>query len=52
LMAYPFVYHAFNGIRHLVWDFGFELTIPGVYRTGYTVLAGTAVFGSLLAFFY
>lgn len=52
LMAYPFVYHAFNGIRHLVWDFGLELTLPGVYRTGYTVLAGTAVFGSLLAFFY
>lgn len=50
-MAYPFAYHFLNGIRHLVWDFGKELTIPGVYRTGYIVLAGTALFGSYLAFF-
>lgn len=51
LMAYPFVFHAFNGIRHLVWDFGKQLTIPGVYRTGYIVVAGTALVGSYLAFF-
>lgn len=50
LMSYPFVYHALNGVRHLVWDFGKELTIKGVYRTGYAVLAGTALFGSYLAF--
>lgn len=51
LMAYPFAFHMFNGIRHLVWDFGKELTIPGVYRTGYLVLAGTALVGSYFAFF-
>ncbi|ABN65765.1 succinate dehydrogenase [Scheffersomyces stipitis CBS 6054] len=51
LMAYPFAFHFGNGIRHLVWDFGKELSIPGVYRTGYAVLAVTAVFGSYLAFF-
>lgn len=50
-MAFPFAFHALNGIRHLVWDFGKELTIPGVYRTGYLVLAGTALLGSYLAFF-
>ncbi|RCK55034.1 Mitochondrial inner membrane protein SHH3 [Candida viswanathii] len=50
LCAYPFVFHVGNGIRHLVWDFGKELTIKGVYRTGYAVLAATAVVGSYLAF--
>lgn len=50
-MAFPFAFHGLNGIRHLVWDFGKEMTIPGVYRTGYIVLAGTAVLGSYLAFF-
>ena len=51
LMTFPFAFHAANGIRHLVWDFGRELTIPGVYRTGYVVLAVTAIFGSYLTFF-
>ncbi|CAK7893419.1 succinate dehydrogenase [ubiquinone] cytochrome b subunit, mitochondrial [[Candida] anglica] len=51
LMAYPFVFHVANGIRHLVWDFGAQLTIPGVYRTGYAVLGATTIFGTYLAFF-
>ncbi|ODV69342.1 cytochrome b560 subunit of succinate dehydrogenase [Hyphopichia burtonii NRRL Y-1933] len=50
-MAFPFAFHSFNGIRHLIWDLGKELTIKGVYRTGYAVLGLTAVFGSYLAFF-
>lgn len=50
-MAFPFVFHSFNGIRHIVWDFGKQLTVPGVYRTGYIVLGATAVFGSWLTFF-
>lgn len=51
-MAFPFVFHSFNGIRHLVWDFGKQLTVKGVYRTGYAVLGATAIFGSYLAFFF
>lgn len=50
-MAFPFTFHSFNGVRHLVWDFGKELTIPGVYRTGYVVLAGTVIFGTYFTFF-
>lgn len=50
-MAFPFTFHSLNGVRHLVWDFGKELTIPGVYRTGYVVLALTAVLGTYLTFF-
>ncbi|KAI1315002.1 cytochrome b subunit of succinate dehydrogenase, Sdh3p [Mortierella claussenii] len=38
IVAYPFTYHAFNGIRHLIWDTAKGLTLKGVYVTGYTVL--------------
>lgn len=31
-------YHAFNGIRHLLWDFGFGLDLRSLYSTGYLVL--------------
>ncbi|KAF0449864.1 cytochrome b560 subunit of succinate dehydrogenase [Gigaspora margarita] len=37
-LAFPFVYHSFNGVRHLIWDTGNALTLKGVYTTGYTVL--------------
>lgn len=46
--AYLFAFHFGNGIRHLIWDAGKELTLKGVYRTGYSVLALTAVLGSYL----
>jgi len=36
-------YHLCNGIRHLFWDFGIGLTIEGVYRSGYLVMASTLV---------
>ncbi|RUP48832.1 succinate dehydrogenase cytochrome b560 subunit [Jimgerdemannia flammicorona] len=45
-LAFPFVYHSLGGIRHLVWDSGYALTLKGVYASGYAVLAGT-VLGSL-----
>ncbi|RUS20249.1 hypothetical protein BC938DRAFT_475591 [Jimgerdemannia flammicorona] len=46
LVAFPFVYHSLNGVRHLIWDMGMALTLKGVYATGYMVLGGTVV-GSL-----
>lgn len=49
-MAFPFAFHSFNGVRHLVWDFGKELTIKGVYRTGYAVVALTGLIGGYLTF--
>ena len=36
-------YHLSNGIRHLFWDFGYNLTISAVHRTGYMVLVSTIV---------
>lgn len=46
--AYLFTFHFANGIRHLIWDAGKALTLKGVYRTGYAVLAFMAVAGSYL----
>ncbi|ORZ01560.1 hypothetical protein BCR43DRAFT_561770 [Syncephalastrum racemosum] len=45
-LAFPFVYHSLNGVRHLVWDATKYVNIKGVYQTGYVVLGGTLV-GSL-----
>ncbi len=36
-------YHTLNGIRHLAWDVGYGFDIPTMYRTGWAMLAGTAV---------
>ncbi|CAG8485654.1 2064_t:CDS:2 [Ambispora gerdemannii] len=38
VIGYVFSFHAFNGIRHLIWDTGRALTIKGVYATGWSVL--------------
>lgn len=37
-LAYPFAFHATNGVRHLFWDFGKFLSIKEVYNTGYVML--------------
>ena len=39
LIAFPFSFHLINGMRHLVWDAGYNLTIKGIQSTGYVVLA-------------
>lgn len=38
-----FFYHALNGIRHLVWDLGYNLEKTAAYRSGVMVVAGTVV---------
>jgi len=42
-IALPFAYHSLNSLRHLCWDMAKLLDIKDVYRTGYAVLALTAV---------
>ncbi|KAG0365258.1 MAG: hypothetical protein J3R72DRAFT_461164 [Linnemannia gamsii] len=49
IVASPFTFHCFNGIRHLVWDTTRCMTIKGVYQTGYVVLALSAVSSIALA---
>ncbi|KZS92679.1 succinate dehydrogenase cytochrome b560 subunit [Sistotremastrum niveocremeum HHB9708] len=43
LLAAPFTFHSFNGLRHLAWDSGKFLTLKGAYSSGYAVLGATAV---------
>ena len=38
-----FFYHLCNGIRHLAWDAGYGFELPDAYRSGYAVLAATAL---------
>lgn len=38
LFLFSFTYHFFNGIRHLLWDLGINLTNKGVLVTGILVL--------------
>ncbi|CAO3676075.1 unnamed protein product [Umbelopsis vinacea] len=40
-IAFPFVFHCLNGVRHLVWDTGRFLSLKGVYQTGYAVLGAS-----------
>jgi len=48
-IAWPVMYHLFNGCRHLAWDMGHGFSMPELYKTGYTVLALSVVFGLILA---
>ena len=36
-------YHLCNGIRHLFWDFGYGLSLEGVYRGGWAVIIMTVI---------
>lgn len=44
------VYHFLNGIRHLLWDTGRAMDIPGVYRTGWAVIVLTVLLTALIWF--
>jgi succinate dehydrogenase (ubiquinone) cytochrome b560 subunit len=41
--AAPFFFHSLNGLRHLAWDVGVGFKNQQVIRTGWTVVALTAV---------
>ena len=49
-IAWPFTYHLLNGVRHLVWDTGRELSNKGVQRTGWAVVGLSVVSAAGLAF--
>ncbi|KAJ1024960.1 hypothetical protein NDA18_004246 [Ustilago nuda] len=42
-LALAFTFHSFNGLRHLAWDWGYALTLKGVYSTAYVVMGVTAI---------
>lgn len=41
--AFSLMYHLCNGIRHLFWDLGYGYSIPVAYRSGYAVVAVSAL---------
>ncbi|THH18973.1 hypothetical protein EW146_g2099 [Bondarzewia mesenterica] len=43
VLALPFAFHGFNGLRHLAWDSGKLLSLKGAYASGYAVLGATAI---------
>jgi len=43
VLAAPFAFHGWNGVRHLTWDLGKFVTVKGAYGTGYAVLGATAL---------
>ena len=47
LVAFPFVYHALTGMRHLIWDTGRGLKLNLLPKTGYSIIA-LALLGSLM----
>lgn len=50
-IAFPFTYHSFNGIRHLVWDTGAAFTNKQVIVTGYIVFAISGITALGLCFY-
>jgi succinate dehydrogenase cytochrome b556 subunit len=47
LMLLALCYHMSNGIRHLLWDFGFFLDLPKVYTSGIVMLLCALLLGIL-----
>ncbi|EXJ91813.1 succinate dehydrogenase (ubiquinone) cytochrome b560 subunit [Capronia epimyces CBS 606.96] len=50
LVALPFTFHSFNGLRHLVWDTGSSITNKQVIVTGWSVVGLSVVSALALTF--
>ena len=48
-VAFPFVFHCFNGLRHIAWDFGLGFAKSRVIQTGWFVIGLSAVSSLYLA---
>lgn len=49
LVATSIGYHLINGIRHLMWDYGYGFQLKQLYTSGYFVIAVTLVVGIMAA---
>ena len=49
LIAFPFTFHSFNGVRHLVWDSASLFKNQQIIRTGQAVGALTIISSLALA---
>lgn len=50
LMAFPFVYHWTNGIRHLIYDTGRLFSLKATYMSGYFVILAAIAASCYLGF--
>lgn len=41
VIAFPFMYHLFNGMRHLIWDGGYNVSKHGIKKSAVIVAALT-----------
>lgn len=49
--SFCIIYHALNGVRHLIWDMGYLFKIENATRAGYLIFYGAlALTGLLWAF--
>ncbi|KAK3949934.1 hypothetical protein QBC32DRAFT_242616 [Pseudoneurospora amorphoporcata] len=51
LVAWPFVFHAINGVRHLAFDLGVGFARSTIIKTGWYFWGASIVGGLYLAFF-
>ena len=51
LAAWPFTFHAFNGVRHLLFDMGYGFKRQTIVKTGWYIWGASLVSGAYLAFF-
>ena len=49
-VALPFTYHSLNGVRHLAWDTGRNLSNLAVQRSGWAVVGASVVSAVWLAY--
>ena len=49
-IALPFTFHSFNGLRHLAWDMGREMSNKAVQTTGWTVVGVSIASAGVLAY--
>jgi len=49
-IAFPFMFHTFNGIRHLTWDMGYGFSLRSLYKSGYSVVLLSVVAAALAAY--
>jgi succinate dehydrogenase (ubiquinone) cytochrome b560 subunit len=50
-VSVPVAYHSYNGVRHLLWDLGYCLSLRGVYASGWTVNALTILSAGYFSLF-
>ncbi len=50
-ITFSFTYHFLNGLRHLIWDFGYGFNIKNVYLTGFIIIILTLTINIYIWFF-